>query len=158
MPAFPEAPKKAPIPSFAAYPIGYDVIRAHFGPHLPAEEFKFGFYGLDARLAKSRDFSPITIFRLQYSPSKWRQSHWGLYAYGALRKDKAAIRDAMARVGFRSLIEFLGRPRDPIWTGLAFSRSLAWNSGTLTLSSEDHSQIEGKKPNQPLVPARGNGP
>jgi hypothetical protein len=154
---FPEAPKKMPIPAFAAYPVGYDLIRAHLEPHIPAEEFAFGFYGLDARLAKSRDFSPITIFRLQYLPNKWRRSHWSLYAYGALRKDKAAIRDAMVGAGFRSLIEFLERPRDPIWRDLAFSRSLVWNSGTLILSSEDHSQIEGKKPNQPLEPTAPSG-
>lgn len=150
MPTFPEALKKTSMPSFAAYPVGYELIRAHLEPHMPIEEFTFGFYGLETRLAKSRDFSPITVFRLQYLPRKWRQSHWSLYAHGALRKDKAAIRDAMVAAGFQSLIEFLERPRDPIWTDLAFSRSLVWNSGTLTLSSEDHSQIEGKKPNQPL--------
>jgi len=152
MPTFPKASKKTPIPSFAAYPVGYDLIRAHLEPHIPAEEFTFGFYGFDTRLAKSRDFSPITIFRLQYLPTKWRQSHWSLYAYGALRKNKAAIRDALVSAGFRSLIEFLERTRDPIWKDLAFSRSLVWNSATLTLSAEDHSQIEGKKPNQALEP------
>jgi hypothetical protein len=142
MPTFPEATKKTPISSFAAYPLGYDSIRTHLEPHIPADEFAFGFYGLDTRLAKNRDFSPITIFRLQYSPRKWRQSHWSLYAYGALRKNKAAIRDTMLNAGFRSLIEFLVLPRDPIWADLAFSRSLVWHSGTLVLSAEDHNQIE----------------
>jgi len=144
MTGFPEASKKAKVPSFATYPIGYDMIRDCLEPYLPAEEFMLGFYGLDSRLAKSRDFSPITIFRLEYLPSKWRESHWGLYVYGALRKDKAAIRDAMQAVGFSLLIEFLASRRDPLWKELAFRRSIVWDAKTGSLSNEDYNQIEGE--------------
>jgi hypothetical protein len=151
MAGFPAAPNKTPIPSFAAYPIGYEAIRRALEPHLPREEFHFGYFGLDSRLAKDPDFSPIEIFRLDYSPDKWRENHWSFYARGALRKDKSSIREAMQTGGFESLIEFLTRQREPIWAQLAFGRSLLWDSPARTLSCKDHTQIEGHKAERILV-------
>ena len=127
-------------PSFAAYPVGYDTIRAHLEPHLPAGGLKLGFYGLDERLAKDLEFNPVTVFRLRYNPTG--QPVWSLWVYGALRRDKTAVRGAMRIAGFGLLVDFIVRPRDPASLDRFVERYLVWDSGAQTLRAEDFGPVE----------------
>ena len=133
---------KPKIPGFLAYPVSFTLLREHLEPHLPSEEFSLSHYYPDRRLLKDPAFSPITIFRIEYSPAKWRESHWTLSLYPAPSKDKPLIRDAMIATGFGYLIDFLSQKRSPIWQGLSFSRSLVWDAPAKQLLSEDRNQLE----------------
>jgi hypothetical protein len=131
-------------------------LREHLEPHIPAIEFSLHHYDPDRRLLKDPTFSPFTLFRIDYSPAKWRDSHWTLGVYPALSKDKPLIRDAMIATGFSYLADFLGQKRSPIWQGLSFSRSLMWNASAKLLLSQDRNQLE-KEPNQSPHPTLAKG-